>query len=65
LNKSGENTTLLSSSLDLLASGDSKNTTIQSGAGAFNVDLHKEIAFDFEQPVSGLIGQLSNFLTKS
>lgn len=65
LNKSGENTALLSSSLDLLASGDSKNTTIQSGAGTFNVDLHKEIAFDFEQSVSSLIRPLSDFLTKS
>ncbi|MEQ8577266.1 MAG: type I restriction enzyme HsdR N-terminal domain-containing protein [Balneola sp.] len=65
LNKNGENTALLSSSLDLLANGDSKNTTIQSRAGTFNVDLYKEIAFDFEQPVSSLIGQLSDFLTKS
>jgi len=65
LNKNGENTALLSASLDLLASGDSKNTTIQSGAGTFNVDLHKEIAFDFEQPVINLIDPLSELLGKS
>ncbi len=65
LNKGGQNTALLSSSLDLLANGDSKNTTIQSGAGAFNVDLHKEITFDFEQSVNILINPLSELLGKN
>ena len=65
LNKSGENTAFLSSSLDLLASGDSKNTTKQSVAGIFNIDLHKEIAFNFEQPLNNLIYLLSEFLGKN
>lgn len=65
LNKDGQNTALLSSSLDLLANRDSKNTTIQSGAGAFNVDLHKEITFDFEMTVISLINPLSELLGKN
>lgn len=64
LNKNGENTALLSSSLDLLASRDSKNTTIQSGSGTFNLDLHKETDFNFDQPVSSLISSLSKLLGK-
>ena len=65
LNKNGENRALLSSSLDLVAGGDSKNTTIQSASGTVNIDLNKEIRFRFEQPLNNLTGQLSELLNKT
>jgi hypothetical protein len=61
----GENRALLSSSLDLVATKDSKNTTIQSGSGTVNFDLNKVTSFGFEKPVSELVELLPKLLTEN
>lgn len=65
LNVNGENRALLSSSLDLVATKDSKNTTIQSGSGTVNFDLNKVTSFGFEKPVSELVELLPKLLTEN
>lgn len=65
LNKGGQNVALLSCSLDLFACGDSKNTTIQSVSGIFNVDLNREIGFSFDQPINKFINPLTELLNKN
>ncbi|XWN36996.1 MAG: type I restriction enzyme HsdR N-terminal domain-containing protein [Balneola sp.] len=64
LNKNGTNTALFSSSLDLVATNDSKNTTIQSSSGVRNFDLNKELKFNLRNPVQELIEQISALLNK-
>lgn len=63
LNIKGANKALFSCSLDLLYSGDSKNTVLQSASGLSQIDLSKEIGFDFKTSLTDHVLSMSQFLS--
>lgn len=64
LNKDGANSVILSCSLDLLATGDSKNTTLHSASGTSYLDLSTKIALSFSASLDDQINELVEFLSK-
>lgn len=63
LNKNRSNNMIFSCSLDLLATGDSKNTIIQSASGASYLDLSTKIAFNFSDSLDDQVSDLVEFLS--
>ena len=63
LNHDGENIALLSASLDLIASGEPKNTNIQSVNGIEQVDLADAISFSFGRKLSDYASALSDLMS--
>lgn len=62
LNKEGENVSLLSISLDLVASEEAKNTIIQSASGFDHRDIKDEIGFSFERGLSTYVHAISDLM---
>lgn len=64
LNQNGANTAFSTSSLDLLAEQEAVNTEIHSASGQNEVDLNKEIAFNFEEEINELPVKFHDLLIK-
>lgn len=64
LNYQGSNIALISCSLDLIATNDSKNTVIQSAAGSSYINLVDEIDFNFIDSIDDQVQNLTRFLSQ-
>lgn len=62
LNEGGQNTGLLSASLDIIASDQTENTMIQNATGLRMVDLVEEIGFDFQHSIKVLAASITYLL---
>lgn len=64
LNNNGSNVALISCSLDLIATNESKNTIIQSAAGTSHINLIEEIDFDLSSSVDEYVRKIALFLSE-
>lgn len=62
LNKEGQNTALLSASLDLLATEEDKNTFLQNADGMTQLDLKTEIGFNIQDNLLTYISDLTELM---
>lgn len=62
LNENGNNTALLSASLDLIADKETESSILHSHKGIFQPNLCKAIGFSFDQPLKDLLPKLNNLL---
>ncbi|MEX0607945.1 MAG: type I restriction enzyme HsdR N-terminal domain-containing protein [Balneolaceae bacterium] len=65
LNRQGANTAFFSSSLDLIAKKEKRNTEIHSAKGVQELDLTAEIEFDFERKIPDFISSFKNLLIQN
>lgn len=62
LNQGGANTAFFTTSLDLIAEKEKKNTEIHSLKGRSEVDLTNETGFDFNKDIEVLVGEFHRLL---
>jgi hypothetical protein len=62
LNRGGQNIGLLSASVELIASGEAKNTLIQTAEGIRQVDLKEELDFSFDEPLTEIASSLAGLM---
>ena len=62
LNVKGSNTAIISCSLDLIATNDSKNSVIQSASGISHINLVNEIDFNLTDSINDQIKKIALFL---
>lgn len=65
LNVKGSNVALISCSLDLIATYESKNTIIQSVAGTSHINLIEEINFDLSSSIDDYVREIAQFLAEA